>query len=240
MTTITMLSKYNREIDIDTVEKVFRRIRKINIKRTGSKGPGFIWRRKYTTFYNQISLTYQDDYSNKSVKVFPNGSIHVTGASSLFDCHRIMDQLTLIFQMLLKWPKDTVYENPRIVMINTNYSLNWSIDQYAVIEKLENDGRFQVDYDPANYSAIKVKFEPGPGMKKIAANIFGSGNIIITGAQTLKEIAYAYRILNEQITSAERVAKNATVKMHDVFLGGRFQDWVPILKKKGFKAYVDL
>lgn len=235
-----MLSRYNREIDIDTVERVFRRIRKITLKRTGSKGPGFIWRRKYTTFYNQISLTYQDEYSNKSVKVFPNGSIHVTGASSLLDCNRIMNQLTLIFQMLLKWPKDTVYGNPRIVMINTNYSLNWSIDQYAMIEKLENDGRFEVDYDPAYYSAIKVKFKPGPGMKKIAANIFGSGNIIITGAQTLKEIAYAYRILNEQITSDERVAKNAVVKMHDVFLGGRFQDWVPILKKKGFGAYVDL
>lgn len=231
MTTITMLSKFNCELDLDKIEKVFRRVRKIKIRVKGSNFEGNEWRRKYTTFYNQITLVYQDQYSNKNIKIFPNGSIHVTGCASPLDCDKILSQLNLLIKLILGVP-DATYTPPRIVMINTNFSLNQSINLYKLIEKVEDDDRFEWDYNPAQYSALKLKFKPLPGMKRVASNIFSSGEIIITGAQTLKEIAYAYKVINEKIDATVRVAKSAKPNPRDMFLGGKFEDWVEILQGK--------
>jgi TATA-box binding protein (TBP) (component of TFIID and TFIIIB) len=231
MTTITMLSKFNCELDLDKIEKVFRRIRKIRIRVKGSNFEGYEWRRKYTTFYNQITLVYQDQYSNKNIKLFPNGSIHVTGCASPVDCDKILSQLSLIVKLILNI-QDATYTPPNIVMINTNFSLNQSINLYKLIEKVEDDDRFEWDYNPAQYSALKLKFKPMPEMKRVASNVFSSGEIIITGARTLKEIAYAYKVINEKIDAAVRVAKSAKPKARDMFMGGKFEDWVEILQGK--------
>jgi hypothetical protein len=229
MTTITMLSKFNCELDLDRIEKVFRRVRKIYVRIKDSKGPGNEWRRKYTTFYNQVTLTYQDQYSNKNVKVFPNVSIHISGCASPIDCDNIMSQVTLLLSMILG-KKDMVHTPPEIVMINTNFSLNQSIDLYKLIEKVDSDNRFEWNYNPAQYSALKLKFKPMPDMKRIASNIFSSGEIIITGARTLKEIAYAYKVINQKIDGSVRVAKNQKENHREMFLGAKFEDWVKVLQ----------
>lgn len=231
MTTITMLSKFNCELDLDKIEKVFRRVRKIYVRIKGSSGTGNEWRRKYTTFYNQVTLTYQDQYSNKNIKIFPNGSIHVTGCSTPIDCDNILSQLSLLLRVILG-RKDLEYKEPEIVMINTNFSLNQSINLYKLIEKVDNDERFEWDYNPAQYSALKLKFKPMPEMKRIASNVFSSGEIIITGARTLKEIAYAYKVINEKIDASVRVAKSPKPNPRDMFLGGKFEDWVEALQGK--------
>ncbi len=41
------------------------------MRRQGMDVDGFEWKLKPTTFYNQVTLTYHDTYSTKSVKVFP-------------------------------------------------------------------------------------------------------------------------------------------------------------------------
>jgi len=230
MTTITMLSKFESELDLDKIENFFRKVRKLCIRLKGSEFGGNEWRRKYTTFYNQVTLTYQDQYTNKNVKIFPNGSIHVTGCASPIDCNKILAQLKLMFKLILKL--DVKHSEPRIVMINTNFSLNQRIDLYKFINKIDNDPRFEWDYNPAQYSACKIKFVPMPGMKRISSNIFSSGEIIITGAQTLKEIAYAYKLINEKMDATVRVGKKEGVKTHDMFMGAKFEDWVKTLEGK--------
>ena len=92
ITTITMVSSFVQDIDIKTLRESFQRIGTYKLKRQGSKMEGFEWKLKPTTFYNQVTLTYHDTYSTKSVKVFPNGSIQVAGCCDLFDCKRIITQ----------------------------------------------------------------------------------------------------------------------------------------------------
>ena len=240
ITTITMVSKFLGEIDIDKVRTRFRALKSIKLKMKDSKSSrGFEWKLRETKFYNQITLGYMDDYSNKSIKVFPNGSIQVAGCSDLFDCNRVITQLTFILKMLLDIKEDIPPSSFRVVMINTNFSLNYHINLFELADHFGSEKMFNVSFDPDRYSAVKIKFKPASDMKQVTASVFSTGKIIVTGAETLKEIAYAYNILNQHIMTKPsiKVEKTETTDVFNVFLGYTFEDFVKELPKKGFKSW---
>src|SRR6056300_860123 len=128
ITTITMVSSFIQEIDIKKLRHIFENIGSFKLRRSGTNGDaGFEWKLKPTTFYNQVTLTYHDSYSTKSVKVFPNGSIQVAGCCDLFDCKRIITQLTYIFKTFLGMEVQMPVDSFRVGMINSNFSLNYNI-----------------------------------------------------------------------------------------------------------------
>ena len=137
ITTITMVSNFVQNIDIKRLRKVFEAIGTYKMKRCGTDGStngGFEWKLKPTTFYNQVTLTYHDSYSTKSVKVFPNGSIQVAGCCDLFDCKRIITQLIHIFKVFLDLEIKVPVDSFRVVMINSNFSLNYNINLMKVAD----------------------------------------------------------------------------------------------------------
>ena len=196
LTTITMISQFKRGINIQFLKTFFEEY-ELKLSRKENKKRKFIWRMKDTTFYNQISLVYEDYHSTKSVKVFPNGSIQVAGCADLFDCKRVIKQLSCMFSRILGKeyiiPEDTF----RVVMINSNFSLNKNLNLLQTAQKFESV--FKTSFEPDRYSAVKVKFRPSADMKEITTSIFSTGKIIITGAETLKEIAFAYNIIISHI-----------------------------------------
>ena len=211
------------------------------MKRSGSNTPGFEWKLKPTTFYNQVTLTYHDSYSTKSVKVFPNGSVQVAGCCDLFDCKRIITQLIHIFKVFLNLEIKVPVDSFRVVMINSNFSLNYNINLIKVADWFENyNDIFKVSFEPDRYSAVKIKFKPAHEMKEITCSIFSTGKIIITGAETLKEIAFAYNIINQHINEKPdiRVSRTEDIDVFDIFLGYRCDPFVKHLKDKGFKSWV--
>src|SRR6056300_2061104 len=82
ITTITMISGFSEEVKID-IEKLRSLFADPDESmKTFQSGVPFSWTLKTsTTFYNQVTLTYTDTYSTKSIKIFPNGSIQVAGCS---------------------------------------------------------------------------------------------------------------------------------------------------------------
>ena len=256
MSTITMLSKFNCDLDVERIKKAFKMVKRIRLVPNGKndikfhytvgeagvkfncEASGVEWRRKYTTFYNQVSLTYTDCYSTKSVKVFPNGTVHVAGCTNLFECRDVMEQVKTLFQLILNWSEPVPFSDPRILMINSNFSLNYEVDQYELIERLRRHKMFKISFTPEKYSAVKVKFKPQPDMKLVTVMIFRTGNIVINGAVTLKEVAYAYKVINKHLTADIRQDKNEVVNHHNMFMGATFERWVEVLKKtKVFDAY---
>lgn len=256
MSTITMLSRFDCDLDVERIEKAFKIVKKIRLVpndkndikynfvvgdcgvKFNCEANGIEWRRKYTTFYNQVSLTYTDCYSTKSVKVFPNGSVHVTGCTNLFECQDVMEQVRTLFQLILKWTEPVQFSSPRILMINSNFSLNYEVDQYELIDRLRQHKMFKITFTPEKYSAVKVKFKPLPDMKMVTVMIFRTGNIVINGAVTLKEVAYAYKVINKHLTADIRQDKNELINQHNMFMGATFERWVEVLKKtKLFKTY---
>jgi TATA-box binding protein (TBP) (component of TFIID and TFIIIB) len=241
ITTITMVSNFIQNIDIKRLRSVFEDLGTYKMRRVGTTTEGFIWKLKPTTFYNQVTLTYHDTYSTKSVKVFPNGSIQVAGCCDLFDCKRIITQLIHIFKVFLGLDIKVSSDAFRVVMINSNFSLNYNINLMKVSDWFERyNDIFKVSFEPDRYSAVKVKFKPSHEMKEITCSIFSTGKIIITGAETLKEIAFAYNIINQHINENPeiRVSRTEDTDVFDVFLGYKCDPFVKHLKSKGFNSWV--
>jgi hypothetical protein len=233
VTTITMVSKFEKELDIPKFRENFTKLGSIRIRTAGSTGPGFEWKMSDAAFYNQVTIGYRDVYSGKSIKLFPNGSIQVAGCSSLFDCRRILKQLGFILKVVLGLGEVAEFTEPKVCMINTNFSLNSSVNLHKIIDKLRPlKTQFKVSFEPDRYSAVMVKFVPGVGMKQVSASIFKTGKIIVTGAQTLDEIAGAYEILNSLITKDMMVAPVASPETFNVLLGWTFEEWAQALENK--------
>ena len=230
ITTITMISKFNSEIDIAKFREAFSTRGTVRIRPKNSSFSGFEWSMMKTAFYNQVTIGYSDAYSRKSIKIFPNGSIQVAGCSNLYDCKRILHQLTLIVKETLGL-EALEARAPQISMINTNFSLNTSVNLHKVIDRLSQaQAGFKVTYDPDRYSAVKVKFTPGPDMKQVTASIFKTGKIIVTGAQQLSEIVAAYDLLNQHITKDTFIENVEKPELFDMIMGSKFAEWVQQIK----------
>jgi len=241
LTTITMVSK-NPELTID-IEKItnFFTKNKLVLRKKGSKHEGFEWNMVHSCeFYNQITLTYKDCYSKKSIKIFPNGSICVAGCCDIFDCKRIITQISYIFKHILNIP-EIPSNNFRIVLINTNFSLNYNLNLFEIVEEFsKHKDIFTVSFNPDRYSAVIIKFKPASDMKQITVSIFSTGKIILTGAETLKEIIFGYQIINKQIFLNKeklKVGKTETTDTFGVFLGYKIEQWVSFLSKKGISSW---
>lgn len=241
ITTITMVSSALKNIDIHKIRDIFQKLKIIRIRMKNSKHSGFEWCLKDTTFYNQVTLNYKDDYSTKSIKLFPNGSIQVAGCSDLFDCNRVIKQLSFILKVTLGKTEDIPVDSFKIVMINSNFSLNYHVNLIEISNHFGKEPVFNVSFDPDRYSAVKIKFKPASDMKQVTVSIFSTGKIIVTGAETLKEIVFAYNIINQHIIGHIAKIKVATSENKDVFdniLGYNIHDFVPFLKSKGFKPWI--
>lgn len=84
-----------------------------------------------------------------------------------------------------------------------------------------------VTFNPETYSAVKVKFQPEPGMKMITASIFSSGKIIVTGAVNLREIIAAYRFILKTIKSdsGTRMKSTEDIDVFPNFMGFSFDEY---------------
>tara|TARA_Y100000356_G_scaffold48949_1_gene38958 strand:- start:594 stop:1343 length:750 start_codon:yes stop_codon:yes gene_type:complete len=238
-----MVSKFEKQIDLEKFKRAFRLLNVLDLSKITNSKCRFVWEQKQTTFYNQITMVYHDAYSTKSIKLFPNGSIQVAGCSDLVDCKRIINQLSYIFKLIMG---DTSFIAPietfKVVMINSNFSLNYKINLLKVSRHFSKyPDIFKVSFEPDKYSAVKVKFKPANDMKEITTSIFGTGKIIITGAETLKEVAYGYNIINTTINDIEDVrvspCEDSKKELFDQISGHKIESFIKHAKKLGFNSW---
>lgn len=229
ITTITMTCNMSSGIDLNKIREAFREAGSIRVRRKGSLYSGHEWKLKETTFYNQVTIGYTDSYTTKSIKVFPNGSFQVAGCADLYDCVRVTKSLTFLLSKILEQKLDA--SQFQVVMINTNFALNHPVNLMEVLDTLAGKG-YDVSFNPDRYSAVKIKFRPKPGMKQVTASVFSTGKIIVTGAETLREIAFAYETLN-----AELGCKGPASTDDTVILGAPFSEWVKVLTEKKVKPW---
>ena len=240
LTTITMVSSFSKPVDVARIRKAFEKSDVI-LHKNDINAKGIVWKLKPTSFYNQITLTYEDVYSTKSVKIFPNGSIQVAGCNDVVNCKHIIKSLSHILK-LFDPELEALDKSFRVVMINSNFSLNYNINLMKTASHFEKySDLFKVSFEPDRYSAVKIKFKPSEDMKEITTSIFSTGKIIITGAETLKEIAFAYNIINQHINDegSIRVSKTETEDMFNIFSGYDVYESVKKIKSLGFSSWMN-
>jgi TATA-box binding protein (TBP) (component of TFIID and TFIIIB) len=148
----------------------------------------------------------------------------------------VIKQLTFILNTVLEI--EIPSNEFRVVMINTNFSLNYNINLVETVRIFgENKVFASVTFEPDRYSAVKIKFKPSENMKQVTASIFSTGKIIVTGAETLKEIAFAYNIINQHINAHKdviKVSKTVVTDVFDTIYGYNIEDCVRHLGKAGY------
>lgn len=235
-----MVSNIGKEIDIEKIRDFFMKRKKICIRKKGTKSKGFVWKLEPTKFYNQVTLSYEDLYTKKSIKLFPNGSIQVAGCSELSDCKRILAQLSTLFNLILEID-DFPHEKFKTVLINTNFSLNYEINLKELVKEVKkHEDIFKWTWNPDTYAAVILKFKPAQDMKQITVSIFGTGNVILTGAETLKEVVFGYQIINQLIYSHKekiKVDKSEEKEVFNIFMGYKIPEMIEFLKKKNIASW---
>lgn len=232
VTTITMLSNLKQRLDPEIIKAYFNKHKYVKLTKRGTRrfnarrgtDTSNSWRLATTTFYNQVSIKYEDYKSTKSIKIFPNGSIQVAGASDLIDCKAILTQLCIIMGAIFKKKFDI--NNYSIAMINTNFSLNRSLNLRNIF-RVFSDAGMQTDFNPDRYSAVKIKIQPTPTAKRVTVSIFRTGKVIMTGAENLDEIARSYGIALNTLCGSTSNVFHSVSSTPEYF--GMYRGW-PIAK----------
>ena len=173
ITTLTWIFKVNvNNIDLIKLHNNFN-VENVIIQMNKNK--------QNTQFYNQITLKFVN-ISTKSIKIFKNGQIQVTGLSSYFES---IDINTLLLGWLNEFipltnsqPYEMINNSQKIAMINL--SVNTYPTQLIKLTDfckiMKNDKNIlRCTYNPENYRGVNVKLTTGVSMF-----VFHTGNIIMS------------------------------------------------------------
>jgi TATA-box binding protein (TBP) (component of TFIID and TFIIIB) len=129
-------------------------------------------------FYNQVTLEFSN-FSTKSIKIFKNGKVHITGLSSLYECYETT-------KLVLEWLQQFIcvdimldLKSQRIAMINVSIHTSKSFKLKQLQAHFNDDHAhiMKCSYYPDNYPALKLKFSKGT-----SAFVFHTGNIIMSNS----------------------------------------------------------
>lgn len=132
--------------------------------------------------------------NNKAIKLFSNGSLHITGAKSGVDTKHIMEVIVRVVSLLLDKQVDVVDSSFNVQMINSNFSVQKAIDLLALQALLKSKYNV-VAFTKDKYPGLKFKSGTDEGKSKVTTIVFVTGNIIITGSKNSLAINDAYQFI---------------------------------------------
>lgn len=153
-------------------------------------------------FFNQLTLSYNDTISTKSVKIFSNMTIHVTGCKSPIEARVVA---TLAWDLICQcspFVADIVYSQS-IKMLNATCEASYSFSLRSLFTQMRR--HIYISYDPidSKYPGAIAKFPvhtlPGEEVKTVTIMIFASGCIAFS-ANSLEHIMEAYNFLVDFLT----------------------------------------
>lgn len=157
------------------------------------------------SFYNQVTLNYKD-ISKKSMKIFSNGKLQITGLTSYFECEQLANYTVQVLHKTLGDPTIAI-RRAYIGMINCNFSTGTNLDLYTFNQLLNRHARVMSIYSPESYPAINMKYRNGDVNTSVF--VFGTGNIVITGGKCLSDMKETYEFVHKEIVrNYETVSKN--------------------------------
>lgn len=145
------------------------------------------------SFYNQISVYFEDEVSKRNIKIFKNGKLHITGERQVTENVMIANDVCRMLEMLYEKPEGSYQVvNFDIQMINTNFRVNTGFMLSNFRDAVSKHPDVQrVTYEPDTYPGLNMKLKLPDGAQ-VTALVFNTGNVIITGLRNFKNLAQAY------------------------------------------------
>lgn len=175
-------------------------------------------------FYNQCSITsyIPDERDNTklikvSTKIFHNGSLNFTGVKTIKGVVHMIRYMIMFLtgiEGVVKSSGKIKIRDVKISMINSDYKLGKKVRQMALKNLLQgySDHVKFAEFDPSKYNGVLINFVCYPGAKdetkmtrkgitkakgEITISVFNTGNIIVTGGNTIYETMMAYKWINK-------------------------------------------
>lgn len=172
ISTITVCSQFNSEIDLETLSNLYFDKIKFNPKCKKSTQAKKTKNKKDKTdeneslFYNSLIMKIIGKYQEFgfiSIKFFPNGKIQIAGCKTIKSCaYAIRKAFSRVYknECFVGKPKIT---NTKIAMINSDFKINFNFDQDDMCIVLnefsihKNKNFTQINYQNCKYPAINAK-----------------------------------------------------------------------------------
>lgn len=169
------------------------------------KGP---WTMTEKSFNNCITI-YKVIQENKrrSVKLFPNGIIHITGCSNPKEVNKILNEVQGILDEIFPDNLTTPMIEVEIQLINATFKVPHHVDQLSLVEKYKMSRKYvtNISFNPETYSAVKAN------MFGLSASVFKTGSVVLSGAKTLESLICAYDFLNTILYDTSLMGKYTTI-----------------------------
>lgn len=208
VTTITITSKLGDHIVLEQV---------------ASNVNGTDWVKKSTSFYNQVTLQAIRGGRKRSVKLFRNGSIQVTGCRDLYDCKQIVKDISKIVGHT--GPTDF-----NVHMINTNFGMNGKLNLMKVLEVMRGKDEHRVSFEPDRYAAVKVRM-----FGKVTCAIFSTGKVIMTGAKNLVHLVECYSSLVSTLEPCIYESAEHDSRDKSIFMNRTYRAWIKKITSHSIK-----
>jgi TATA-box binding protein (TBP) (component of TFIID and TFIIIB) len=174
------------DIDEGTVRHIFGETAEINTAKS---------------FNNCKTIRFREDGKKRAIKVFCNGSFHVTGYSKLEDSIEAV-------RKIIDPPKTISTVN--IQMMNTLIKSEYHFQLRELYDAFKHDGTITVNYDPERHAGLHVKVVCPKTERKVTIIIFRTGSVLITGVQNAEELLCGYFKFESLMTAYLRYAITPT------------------------------
>jgi len=176
------------------------------------------------TFFNQVTVHCFYDEKIINVKFFNNGKVQMTGLKYEEQGQKLYSELLKLFKNFKEtFDGDLELLNYRIVLINSDFSLEGNINRDHLQEKLAEDNYYST-YEPCVYPGVNIKYYfntnntdgickcksvccgkgsgDGDGnCKRVTIAVFKEGNTIITGAKERRQLEVCKDFITEFINN---------------------------------------
>lgn len=147
--------------------------------------------KKSSIFYNSLTATTSD---NNSIKIFPNGSIHITGCKNIEKVYEMFDTVSKILKLDIN--------SKKIILINCHFKHYSKIDQNKLKDIINSNSMFKIaTLNLKNYAGLNAKFISSTG-HEVTIIVFSTGSVSIFGSKNTVDIKEAYlsikKILEEE------------------------------------------
>lgn len=154
-------------------------------------------RKPPSVFYNQFSCCH----GTKSIKVFKNGRMHVTGCTSPVQFLEVASAVCTLMTEVAGISACDGSASVRVLdfdvhMINMNFGVGTPLYLQDLLTKCASRG-FIASYDADTYPGLNVKMPIND--RHVTALVFKSGKIIITGAKRVADIVQAHRMITSML-----------------------------------------
>lgn len=164
-------------------------------------------RKRTAVFFNQITLRH----GTKSVKVFYNGSMHVTGCTSPMQFADIAAAVCAFMANVAGVETAQGDSNVRvkgfdIQMINMNFGAGAQLHLQSLRDTCTARG-YTASYDSDMYPGLNIKVPVGARHATIL--MFKSGKVIVTGTKSVEELEQAHTLITDLLDQEFATAANA-------------------------------